>query len=327
MPVPLGLHFWDRRRERGPLAGLRVPLVDVAWCREAHAGFDLRASLERLATDCSLLYDTPRPGDRAHPMPYLRLDYAPGLTLLDTRDYYDAAAEAMRWWTGDPRAPLTLICGNEPNHPQEGAIPPAAAAVVVRKVAELRDLLGVPVRVFAPAVAPWCPINVESPEDVSRPAGAPCKNQQFGLARRLRDAGIDGYALHTYGRDLTRYGAAEPRTDYLDAGGQGQWGFRWWEDALAAIRAADPRGLPIAVTEVNTRIDDRPSSESYRAGWLTAALDELGACQQVEAVCWFVGEPHGHTWVGDSLKERLGNCAVADDEFNQLLERARSQAS
>src|SRR5688572_20159991 len=109
------MHFWDRRKEQALLAGLRVPLVDVAWCRDPHPGFDLRTALERLAEDCFRLYDAPREAERARPMPYLRLDYAPGRTLADVSEYRDAAAEAMRWWTGAPRVPLTLICGNEPN--------------------------------------------------------------------------------------------------------------------------------------------------------------------------------------------------------------------
>ena len=314
--IPVGQHFLDRQKLWQLAAGKTVPLVDVAYAVDPYDGFDVNTALGRLAVDCASLR---RAG--CTPRPYLRLDFRPGETLAPEPRYFRQLALVMATW--DTYAPLTVILGNEPNHPDEGQLQPPLVAQVVERAVGLRDLLAYPVRLFAPAVAPWAPLNVDTPDDFCPGPSSEWRNQQYGIARRLADVPIDGYALHTYGRPRHPDDADEPFADQLDDRTGQQWGFRWYRDALDAIDAGDPRGLPVIIGETNTRTD-APSAQSYPAGWLPAAVRELEAhpaAGRIEGACWFVGESHG-SWVDESLKERTGRLVHADDDLNTLLGRS-----
>lgn len=312
----LGQHFLDTSKAWGGLAaGKTVALVELAYARDATPGFDVVQAVKRLDADSKLLES-----QGVYARPYLRLDYSPTRSLADNHVYYRGVEAAMRLW---PEGELNLIIGNEPNL-DGGTVEDAAACV--RGAVDLRDLLGYPVRIFAPAIAPWYPRNVQDPADFApgelREYSTEWENYQFGLARRLANTELDGYAVHAYGRPDHPYDAQEPHRDRFESRGA-QWGFRWYRDALRAIDLGErfgsgaPRVLPVVVSELNTRTDG-PSCETYPPGWLPEALAELRGAPQVEAACYFVGEPHGG-WADESLKLRTGRLSYADDDFNTAL--------
>ena len=299
--------------------GKTVSLVDVAYCASPSPGFDVTSSLKRLDEDCNLLWE-----NGVFSRPYLRLDWAPDITLYrgvgwgaPDRLYNREAQGVMEWWTAAPRAQLTIIVGNEPNMTN---INPADVASAVKDIVAIRDILGYDVRVFAPAIAPWNPNNVPDPADFypsPRGASTEWENQQYGLARRLADVNLDGYAIHAYGRPWHIFDREEPfRYTLFDQRGASN-GFLWLQNAKDAIRKGDPRELALAITETNT-FTDRHTSESYPGGWLQNAAvqaERFGA----ESLSVFVGEPHGEGWAQESTKLRIGQCAVEDDDFNSLI--------
>ena len=316
--IPVGQHFLDRGKLWQLGAGRVVPLVDLGYAHQPYSGFDVPSAITRLKADTRQLHEA-----GCVPRPYLRIDYQPGLTLADVPTYYRAAEAAMRSWELDSIreiAQLTIICGNEPNHPGEGSLQPWQYASVVSKTVQLRNLLGYGNRVFAPAIAPWAPLNVDHPDDFFPGPSSEWKNQQYGLARALVNSGIDGHALHTYGRPRGTWDRDEPHTNITNDGGA-LWGFRWYRDALEAIDAAGG-AFPVLVAETNTRTD-LPSAQSYPQGWLQEAVRELEDspyASRIEGLVWFVGESHG-AWLDESLKQREGQVAFADDDLNALLQR------
>lgn len=137
-------------------------------------------------------------------------------------------------------------------------------------------------------------------------------------------AAPDGFALHVPGRVGT-LGAAEPHTDQPRAEWHGaQAGFRVYRDWLAVINAfPTTRGLPAFITSTNTfvAVEGVMPAENYPRGWLTAALAEINAQPQVQALCWFLdadgsGDPR---WDGFSLSVGQGRLADAATEFDALL--------
>ncbi len=143
-------------------------------------------------------------------------------------------------------------------------------------------------------------------------------------------AAPDGFALQAPGRPgaaemAGRSAADEPRTDLSRAAWQGaQAGFRVYRDWLGIVNAyPSTRGLAAYITSTNTFAPDdgAPPSQSYTRGWLTAALAEVEAEPQVQALVWFLDGPLGDSqWDGFSLARRLGHVAEAADEFDALLQ-------
>lgn len=316
--VPVGLHFLDKGKLWELSTGKTIPLVDVAWVQNPHPGFDIDSALQRLASNCNLLWSVGH-----QPKPYFRLDWTPGQTLSENQEYIDAAIYIMQWWTGAPRARLTLIVGNEFNHPDEGSLQAAYVAPIVRNVLSARDNGNFEVSICAPAVGPWVALNVNDPVDFYPGASTEWKNQQYALARRL--VGLDiVFAVHAYSRDTGQFGNVEPLTDYwfgVDRYGEGQQaGFRVWRDFASAISANFPSAA-VLVAEANSHTD-QPSSVTYVPGLLQnmcADLDNPPEGIEVLGVAWFVGEPHGETWAQDSTKLRLEQCQYADEDFNALV--------
>lgn len=314
----VGQHFLDRNKEWGLAQGNTVALVDLEYAHNPSPGFDAQSAIERLAQDCDQLWQA-----GVFAQPYLRVDYSPTLTLAGgDNDYNRNVEHVMRWWNGAPRANLTIICGNEPNLGQ--VVQPAECTQVVQDIVTLRNVLGYPTRIFAPAIAPWSSSNPTSPEDMwgTHPRGLSTEweNFQWGMARRLGYT-PDGYALHAYGRPLHIFDKDEAhRLTPFDPRGASN-GFLWYKDAVKATEyGANAANLVFAVTEYNT-FTDRHTSESYPYGHFTEARLELEKDPRIESLCIFVGEPHGEEWAQESTKLRIGQCAALDDDLNQELQR------
>lgn len=193
-------------------------------------------------------------------------------------------------------------------------------------------------RVLVGPVRPW----VTDQEGARRhPSGAPWLSYFDTLvalldegARAKATAGValaapDGFALQVPGRPaaaerIGRSAADEPRLDlphptYPDA----QAGFRVYRDWLAIVNAhPTTRGLPAYVTSTNTFAPDEgtPPAQNYPRGWLTAALEEVSAEPQVQALCWFLDGPLGdRQWDWFSLARPGGRLLDAAEEFDALL--------
>jgi len=316
--VHLGLHFLDAEKLWELATPKTIPLVDVGWVLNPHTGFDLDTALQRLAGSCNLLWSVGH-----NPQPYLRLDLTPGQTLGTDQAYLDAAVYAMQWWTGAPRARLTIICGNEFNHPAEGSLQAAYVAPIVRNVVAERDNLGADVKICAPAVAPWVALDVEEDNDRYPGPTTEWKNQQYALALHLSGLNIQ-FVAHAYSRDTGQFGNTEPLTDYwfgIDRYREGQQaGFRVWRDFAEAIQASRP-SAQIFISEMNSHTD-QPSAITYVPGLLQnmcADLDNPPPGIEILGATWFVGEPHGEPWAQDSTKLRLGQCQYADQDFNSIV--------
>jgi hypothetical protein len=276
-----------------------------------------------------------KPTDRVQPRPYLRVDLRPGLTLADDPAYYQGIEDAMAWWLGAPRAPLTIVVGNEFNLLSEGGIQPRVAGMVVGAVVARRDARFGGVRVAAPAVGPWN--RDTNPDDLADFYPGPSsewRNCQFALAKHARASGHppDCYALHVYGASVVPsvtsvgYWANEPFVDYYVGDRPSERaGSRVWRDLREATFAGDPgRGYQFAVTEANCRWpNDRPSRVNYCQGWLPNLLADLALEPRLEAVAWFAGD--SSAWPEDSLRARAGvgnpggGCAAADDDWNRVV--------
>lgn len=141
--------------------------------------------------------------------------------------------------------------------------------------------------------------------------------------------GPDGFAVRAPGRidapGVAANPAIEPSTDLHRPGwGGAQAGFRVYRDWLAIInRYPTTQGLPLYITSTNIVADaaQTPPAQTYPAGWLTAALDEIDREPQIQALCWFVDEPLGNLWNDFSLSQHPGNLNDAAVEFDRLLER------
>lgn len=317
MGLPLGQHFLDPQKDWANVAyGKSIPFVEVAQAVPTW-GYSVPAAIERMQIDHYLLRDS-----RCHPMPYLRLDYADGLTVNDVDGYYQAFADVARLWleTGITH-PLTVIVGNEWIADWEGSLQPRHVALVLAKLCQIRtDLSAHHIRLFAPAAIPWYPVNVDDVEwqEVGFFPGPSRedKNHMFALAARCAALPIDGYAMHAYSRATWDYGAYEPFTDYYDDRTNQQWGFRTYREFLDAKNAGDPRKLPVFISEMNSRSDnEHPSSQTYVMGLMRNMMAELAHVPEIEGAAWFVGTGRGG-WLDESLQARTGMLWAADDNFN-----------
>ncbi|MBA3468112.1 MAG: hypothetical protein H0T53_00580 [Herpetosiphonaceae bacterium] len=192
------------------------------------------------------------------------------------------------------------------------------------------------VRVLVGPVRPW--LNDQSgsvPDSLDQPWLNYFNTLVFHLDATIREksaAGIplaapDGFALNAFGRPeaLPDQPGQEPATDLRQpAWGAAQAGFRVYRDWLRIInRYPATSGLPAFISAANTYTPDTRivPLQNYPAGWLTAALDEINAEPQVQALCWFVDLPFGETWQEWSLAAPQGNLYAAAAEFDQLLQR------
>lgn len=66
-------------------------------------------------------------------------------------------------------------------------------------------------------------------------------------------------------------------------------------------------------------------ADNYPAGWLSAALAEINAEPQVQALCWFLDQDRSGDarWDDFSLTVQPGRMAEAAAEFDALLQAAQ----
>jgi len=202
------------------------------------------------------------------------------------------------------------------------------------------------VRVLVGPMQPW---NRDQDGEQRFEIAAPWLNYMNTLvaaldeaARAKAAAGIplaapDGFAVQAPGRpdapELTGQSSAEePRLDILRAAWSGaQAGFRIYRDWLAVVNAySTTRGLPIYITSTNTFAPDQgiPPALNYPRGWLTAALEEVNAEPQVQALCWFLDEDRSGDarWDFFSLTRRPGRLLDTAEEFDALLQTRQAPA-
>lgn len=195
------------------------------------------------------------------------------------------------------------------------------------------------VRVFVGPVRPW---STDQDSDRRAPIDAPWLNTMNALVAALDQsaqaklaagyplAAPDGFALHAPGR-VGELGDAEPQTDQRRPEWNGaQAGFRVYRDWLDIINAYETtRGLPVVVSSTNTFVadDGQAPAQNYPAGWLTAALEEIGEEPQVQALCWFLDEDRSgdKRWDLFSLTQKPGRLVDAADEFDALLQDGAGQ--
>lgn len=194
------------------------------------------------------------------------------------------------------------------------------------------------VRVFVGSVAPW---TTDQNGVLTDPNNVPWLNYMNTLVAYIDAAtrihqnlgvpltGPDGFAVRAPGRidapGVFANPAIEPSTDlHRPEWGSAQAGFRVYRDWLAIInRYPTTQGLPLYITSTNIVTDaaQTPPAQTYPAGWLTAALYEIGSEPQIQALCWFVDQPLGDLWNDFSLSQHPGKLHDADTEFDQLLQR------
>ena len=173
---------------------------------------------------------------------------------------------------------------------------------------------------LAPIDAPW--LNYFHTLAAALDAGAQAK-QAAGYAL----AAPDGFALHAPGR-VGDLGPAEPQTDQRQPEWNGaQGGFRVYRDWLEIINTfPTTRGLPAYITSTNTFVaaEGVTPADNYPAGWLSAALAEIGQAPQVQALCWFLDQDRSGDarWDDFSLTAQPGRLAEAAAEFDALLRAA-----
>lgn len=145
----------------------------------------------------------------------------------------------------------------------------------------------------------------------------------------LSDTAPDGFAVQAFGRvnapTLTPdQRAQEPLLDiHLPEWGEGQAGFRIYEDWLAIINSyPHTLGKPIYINAANTfdTLTGEQPAKNYPAGWLTSALQASNAEPQIVALCWFIDSfPHDDQWQLFSLSQPRGLLLDAAEEFELLL--------
>ena len=331
MDTLLGQHFPDPEKNWQSSKQLRVPFVDLAYAQDHYAGYSVQESMARVSDRCWKLRQA-----GLNPMPILRLDFSPSMTIFDTPWFYRQFLHVCEK-LGSTDA--LMVLGNEPN--LDGRIHLSDIEKVYRNCLSLIEVLGIDMKLLATPIAPFCPTNVHSAQDFLpmdrrevlfdeapvRSAATEWENWQYGLARRLADLPIEGYALHVYGRPqfspegMLAPEAKEPLSPWGTFTGRfgAEWGVGWWRDADVAIRTADKRGKAYHITECNTHTDNN-SSYTYPKRWLTnllRVLDEDGLC--VHTLNWFVGRADTPEWMGDSMHHRFSQMADADDDFNQHI--------
>lgn len=146
----------------------------------------------------------------------------------------------------------------------------------------------------------------------------------------ISDTAPDGFAIQAFGRvdapSLTaNLRAEEPFLDiHLPEWGDGQAGFRVYEDWLAVINSyPHTLGKPIYINATNTfdPLTGAQPAENYPTGWLTNALQTINAEPQIVALCWFIDSfPHDDQWQLFSLSQPRGLLLDAAEEFELLLD-------
>jgi hypothetical protein len=142
------------------------------------------------------------------------------------------------------------------------------------------------------------------------------------------DTAPDGFAIQAFGRvnELTPdQRAQEPFLDiYLPEWGEGQAGFRVYEEWLAVINSYPYTvGKPAYINAANTfdTLTGEQPAGNYPAGWLTNALRAINAEPQIVALCWFIDSfPHDNQWEMFSLTQPRGLLLDAAEEFELLLD-------
>lgn len=141
------------------------------------------------------------------------------------------------------------------------------------------------------------------------------------------DTAPDGFAIQAFGRVnalAPDQRAQEPLLDiYLPEWGEGQAGFRVYEEWLAIINSYPyTMGKPAYINAANTsdsRTGEQPA-ENYPVGWLTNAVQAINAEPQIAALCWFIDSfPHDDQWQLFSLSQPRGLLLDAAAEFDLLL--------
>jgi hypothetical protein len=194
------------------------------------------------------------------------------------------------------------------------------------------------VRVLVGPVRPWIK---DQDGSVAYAIDAPWLNYFYTLVSFLDEtsraksaagyalAAPDGFALQAPGRpDAPELAgqppAGEPRLDLLRSEwNNAQAGFRVYRNWLDIINAyTTTRGLPAYITASNTFAPDggTPPAQNYPQRWLSAALEEINAEPQVQALCWFLDlVPGDDAWDAFSLTRRPGRMVYAAEEFDLLL--------
>ncbi len=189
------------------------------------------------------------------------------------------------------------------------------------------------VRVLVGPVTPW---TSEQDGSLTNTLNAPWLNYMNTLVAHLNETTItkqsagfaltapDGFALQAPGRpEAVSPASLEPTIDvHNPQWGEAEFGFRIYRDWLTIINRYDTtRGLPVYITATNTYTPDTQiePTQSYSAGWLTMALNEVDQQPQIQALCWYVDSPYDK-WANYSLKAQLGQLKAAASEFDQLLQ-------
>ncbi len=349
LPTKLGVAFANPERDWHGRAGWDVELTYALLGNEAYWGADDLAARVRVATDKGLRV-------------LVRVDYDRGQSLPPAGDYAALSgylAYVRRLACDDRlRGVYGYIVGSGYNALDANSAAPSQpvtpgwyarvfngygeAAGRSDNVLQVVRAENATTRVLVGPVRPW---TSDQGGERAYAVDAPWLNYMNTLvaaldegARTKAAAGIavgaaDGFALQAPGRPgaaelAGKSGAEEPRLDLPREAWQGaQSGFRVYRDWLAIVNSyPSTRGLPVYITAANTYAPDEgvPPAENYPPGWLTAALEEIDAQPQVQALCWFLDGPLGDTqWDGFSLGRRLGRMADAADEFDALLRETR----
>lgn len=141
----------------------------------------------------------------------------------------------------------------------------------------------------------------------------------------------DGFAVQAFGQTTApELGqtppAEEPLTDLKrpDWGGA-QAGFRIYQDWQAIINHYPATALlPIYITAANTfdYSTGQPPAQTYPAGWLTAAVQEVNSQPQILALCWFMDSfPDDPQWKYFALTPPVGQVNLTAEEFSILLKQ------
>ncbi len=344
-PTKLGVVFANPQRDWHGRSGWDVELTYARQAGDVYWGIDDLAAHARAATARGLRV-------------LVRVDYDRGQSLPPADDY-EALAEYLaylRRLARDARlgGVYGYIIGSGYNGAEANSATPARpvtpawyarlfngygeAASRTDNVLQTVRAENPRVRVLVGPVRPWC---TDQGGDGASGRGAPWLDYMDSLvaaidegARAKAAAGIalaapDGLAVQAPGRPgapelAGRGGEEEPRLDLRRAAwGSAEAGFRVYRDWLEIANAYPScRGLPVYITAANTYAPDEgvPPAQNYPRGWLTAALQEVAAEPQVQALCWFLDGPLGDSqWDGFSLGRGLDHMAEAAEELDALL--------
>jgi hypothetical protein len=227
----------------------------------------------------------------------IRIDYSPGHATpngcapvngnvpLHCWQWSFAVMDRIRDFTTNERLATIFVIGNEPNIegvPLAQDYSDAFNHFYQARAAEIQQIeiqLGINILVLAPGPSGFSP------------------TQWFSdMTRALQ--GVDGFALHTYGRMGT---CPDPQA-WCGSNQNQDISFRYYR---SFINVMDPRwyGKPVYITEFNT--DDNGATapnptNNYVTDWINRASMEVrnynatrGGKPEVRSLCWFVDSPRG----------------------------------